>query len=127
MGVRVLEDRDGGGAVLYCSTSGWAFGPVMTSADEAEGFLHSLPSDARSLSEADLRKHYSEFVLTSVCECGEVRVTTCTWCKNGLYPAAVDGKHTNDYDPTDTVECELEPEPPAGERYECSYCKKEMK
>ena len=45
MGIRVLSgtrinEGDGiTGAVLYCSTSGLAFGPVFTDGDEAEEFL----------------------------------------------------------------------------------------
>lgn len=42
MGVRILHgDRRRGYelSVLYCSTTGWAFGPVFPSAEHAEAFL----------------------------------------------------------------------------------------
>lgn len=45
MGIRILSgtrinEGDGTtGAVLYCSTSGLAFGPLFTDDDEAEAFL----------------------------------------------------------------------------------------
>ena len=42
MGIHTLEgELDGGprtGAVLVCSTTGWAFGPVFRSAEDAERF-----------------------------------------------------------------------------------------
>ena len=79
MGVRILSDRAGTTAAMYCSTSGWAFGPVFSqdddhSADErAEAFLrwlstnkhayemHPIASgrDARSLTDAGMEKAYS--------------------------------------------------------------------
>jgi hypothetical protein len=50
--VRVLYDDSEDSAVLYCSTSGWAFGPLFTGNDEhngqerADAFLDWLQSDA---------------------------------------------------------------------------------
>jgi len=34
MGVRILQSHDDGQAVMYCSTTGWAFGPVIDSDGE---------------------------------------------------------------------------------------------
>lgn len=41
MGVRILHDptTDSENTVLYCSTSGWAFGPVFDSVTDADSFL----------------------------------------------------------------------------------------
>ena len=60
MGCRVL---DGGadGAVLYCSTSMTAFGPVFSSAEHAEDFLKWLPCDPRMLEEPDLQTKFLEW------------------------------------------------------------------
>lgn len=60
MGVRILEDNEVG-AVLYCSVTDWAFGPIFADRDEAQAFLDWLPSDPRSLSDGDLDDKFSEF------------------------------------------------------------------
>ena len=62
MGVRILEDHTSGDAVLYCSTSMWAFGPIFENHDEAQGFLDWLrPVDPRTLSDKDLEAYVSTF------------------------------------------------------------------
>lgn len=67
MGVRILHDARADEAVLFCSTSGWAFGPVFSeheghSADErAESFLRWLVIDPRSLDQTDLERKHSEW------------------------------------------------------------------
>lgn len=38
MGVRILQ-TDKGECCFYCSTTMWAFGPVMESSEEADGFI----------------------------------------------------------------------------------------
>ena len=60
MGCRILEGKDSG-AVFYCSTSDWAFGPLMNDYDEAESFLKWLKIDPRTLSENELEKKYVDF------------------------------------------------------------------
>lgn len=82
MGVRILSDRAGTTAALYCSTSDWAFGPVFSQSDtstadeRAKAFLrwlstnkhhyemHSIAScrDARSLTDAGLERAYSAWL-----------------------------------------------------------------
>lgn len=88
MGVRILNDKEGM-ACFYCSTSGWAFGPVFydggqdlvyRSAEErAEAFLGWLKSyepekddrvillpwthDPRRLTDAGLERAYSLFMM----------------------------------------------------------------
>lgn len=70
MGVRILTDRqsDYPQAVLYCSTSDWAFGPVFNGngehdADErAEAFIRWLPQDARRLTESELQTAYGQWL-----------------------------------------------------------------
>jgi hypothetical protein len=73
VGVHILEGKDGN-ALFYCSTTGWGFGPLMGSADEAELFLKFLdPVDPRVMKDPELEGKYSEFVHAYVCECGELR------------------------------------------------------
>ena len=60
MNVRIIASVDG--AVLYCSTSMWAFGMVMTDREEAESFLQWLPLDAREYSDRDLEVKYRQFM-----------------------------------------------------------------
>jgi hypothetical protein len=50
MGCRIIVGREDSGngrecAVLYCSTTGQAFGPVLDSLEEAEEFMEWLESD----------------------------------------------------------------------------------
>lgn len=69
MGVRILSDEDN--AVLYCSTSDWAFGPVFYCEDEhdaherAEAFLRWLDKeknlDPRYPHSSQLESLYSEW------------------------------------------------------------------
>ena len=60
MSVRILHDSDQDVAVLFCSTTDWAFGPVITDGDDhdaverAEAFLRWLVIDPRMLDEAIL-------------------------------------------------------------------------
>ena len=42
MGVRILEGDDN--AVLYCSSSDWAFGPLFDNGEKAQDFLDWLDS-----------------------------------------------------------------------------------
>jgi hypothetical protein len=65
MGVRILSgDKPWDGAVLYCSVSMWAFGPVFENEDQAQEFLNWLaPVDARSInSDRELENKYVEFL-----------------------------------------------------------------
>jgi len=76
MGVRILEgngEGDSKGACFYCSTTDWAFGPLMGSREEAEEFLKWLPTDPRDYKDNELEGLYGDFVRDMVCECGEVR------------------------------------------------------
>ncbi len=72
MGVRILHSEQDEQAVLYCSTTGWAFGPVIglgpvmpydpvDSVERAEAFLRWLAVDARSLSEKELETRWSDW------------------------------------------------------------------
>lgn len=67
MGVRILDSEGLStetGAVLFDSVSGWAFGPVFPSHEDAEEFLEAAPAlieaiygsrlDLRSIVPADL-------------------------------------------------------------------------
>lgn len=60
MGCRILEVKDGR-AVFYCSSSDWAFGPVMESTEEAEAFAKWLPLDPRTYEDNKLESLYCDF------------------------------------------------------------------
>jgi len=59
MGVRIIYD--GTDSVIYDSVTGTAFGPVLNGADpdEVEGWLASLPDDARVISVEDLHRSWA--------------------------------------------------------------------
>ena len=65
MGIRIIEsnsDTDSY-AVLYCSTSMWAFGPVFEDAEQAEAFLDWFrPDDPRILTDAEWETEYAKFI-----------------------------------------------------------------
>lgn len=77
MGCRILEEREDGRAVLYCSTTGWAVGPVFRSYEQAQKFLDWLrdtpneektvlglsKSDPRNYTESVLERLYSRFLM----------------------------------------------------------------
>jgi hypothetical protein len=73
MGVRITHDC----VTLYCSTSGWAFGPVFEDADQAEAFLKwskkHVSRDLRMLSDEELEKEYHNWLRSdALCqECGD--------------------------------------------------------
>lgn len=66
MGCRILigheqgDDRDK--AVLFCSTSMWAFGPVFESEEQAERFLKWCPVDPRKYTKGELMPRWAEFI-----------------------------------------------------------------
>jgi hypothetical protein len=86
MGVRILYDAHREQAVLYCSTTDWAFGPVFyrtdnieyDAHDRAQAFLNWLDTtadyakyektqigtrrDARLLTDAGMQAAYSDFL-----------------------------------------------------------------
>lgn len=62
MGCRILEAKTGE-AVFYCSTSDWAFGPVMDNYEEAEEFLKWLKVDPRQFKDSELESKYCDFRL----------------------------------------------------------------
>ena len=66
MGVRIIQGDgtgDGDYAVLYCSTSGTAFGPLFRDHDEAQAFLDWMgeSDDPRRYSSSELHEKFSEF------------------------------------------------------------------
>jgi hypothetical protein len=72
MGVHIAHDRHNDVAIMYCSTTDWAFGPVFVDddghdADErVEAFLRWLKTttgvpDPRSLTEEELQKAYLDW------------------------------------------------------------------
>lgn len=76
MGCRIIEGKKDGHrdcAVFYCSTTEWAFGPVMGDYEEAESFIAFLKEhpaqngplsgncDPRSYTDSDLETLFSKF------------------------------------------------------------------
>lgn len=66
MGVRIIAGEDE--CCFYCSTSMWAFGPVMGTWEEANLFLKWLRVDPRILTDGQLEGKYSEFRREYGCE-----------------------------------------------------------
>jgi hypothetical protein len=60
-------------AVMFCSTTGWAFGPVFANAEQAERFIDWVPLDPRTYNDSELEGLYGDFLRLFVCECGELR------------------------------------------------------
>jgi hypothetical protein len=62
MGVRITTGSE---AVLYCSTTMWAFGPVFDDYDDAEAFLEWWKAkggqDLRLLTDAELEHEHFEW------------------------------------------------------------------
>ena len=65
MGVRILEGENQEGAVLYCSTVGWAFGPLFLDRQDAQSFLDWLSAretrDPRNLQDHELSDYFDDF------------------------------------------------------------------
>ena len=68
MGCRTISSHMGSVAVMYCSTTMWAFGPVfgdtdVHSADERiEAFMRWLVVDPRSLDDMQLSSKYNDWL-----------------------------------------------------------------
>jgi hypothetical protein len=66
MGVRILSGEDA--AILYCSTTDWAFGPVFgdrdthTGTERAAAFLRWFKAEPRRLNYDELEAKYSEWL-----------------------------------------------------------------
>lgn len=75
MGCRILSGDEG--AVLFCSTSMTAFGPVFESGDHAEDFVKWLGDDPRHLTDRELADKYvcwlNDGIGCPVCGDGPVR------------------------------------------------------
>ena len=65
MGVRILQDTKNRQSCLYCSTSGWAFGPVFGDEDEAAEFIQWYErhfGDPRKHSNKEIEVHHSAWL-----------------------------------------------------------------
>lgn len=60
MSISTIDGDDG--AVLYCNTTMWAFGPVFEDAEAAWAFKSWLNDDPRSYHAADLEELYGEWL-----------------------------------------------------------------
>ena len=76
MGVRISDDKN---VCLYCSTTGLAFGPVMRSVEDAEGFLDLLEAsgtaDARKVAPMALQRLYGQWVAARDSELSDPKST----------------------------------------------------
>ena len=73
MGVHILQNKEDDHCCFYCSTTEWAFGPVMRSYEEAEEFENWLkPTDPRKLKDSELESKNDDFRKERliVCSCG---------------------------------------------------------
>ena len=61
MGIRILHDPTHDYCCFYCSTSMWAFGPIMYSYEKAEEFLEWLKIDPRRFTDKELESKYYDF------------------------------------------------------------------
>lgn len=76
MGCRIIVGHEAGSdheiALLYCSTSGWAFGPVIgvdelgelrgqDAHDIAQAFCNFIPGDPRSYRDAEIARFWDQF------------------------------------------------------------------
>ena len=90
MAVQIMSNRDGSTAIMFCNTTGWAFGPVNRSEEynasqELWMFINNLPRDAREYSSKCLESKYSKFRSElKHCECGEplMNGTQCCLCRD---------------------------------------------
>ena len=111
MGCRIIigkqQSWDGEeAAVLFCSTTGTAFGPVMGSEEEAQAFIEFCPGDPRNYPVTELMNMYADFCRQRVCECGAVA--------DGKPGQDENGTPYNGYPRTD------------GERFICNWCTKKQ-
>jgi hypothetical protein len=75
MGLRILYDPADDMAVMYCSTSDWAFGPVLygpDANDRCQAFIDWLPRDARTYDQPELERLFSEWCAIEEDEKSEV-------------------------------------------------------
>lgn len=89
MSVRILSNEDDTMAALYCSTTDWAFGPVVyTQATKMSAhqlmvkFLEFIVVDARVFSEAELASKWNEF--------HALDWKLCTECHDELAPGSAE-------------------------------------
>lgn len=69
MGVHILANENN--AVFYCSTTLWAFGPLMPGYNIAEAFLRTFAGDdPRHYQDAELEHKWSEFQKLLTCPKG---------------------------------------------------------
>ncbi|HMF95117.1 MAG TPA: hypothetical protein VKE96_12515 [Vicinamibacterales bacterium] len=105
MGVRILHDTGADTAVLYCSTTDWAFGPLFYSDDQAHGaeeraeaFLrwitttdtwwsyerHTViagrPRDARQLTDGGLERAYGDWRAQEAAQWAREEAPTTCMC-----------------------------------------------
>jgi hypothetical protein len=126
MGIHILEGREDHRAILFCSVTNWAFGPVMQSIEEAEAFLKYLaPEDPRTIADKDLEAKYSTFRGEMICECDTVRSLECEYCRDGIARTENHRHVWADGGVTHDEECQQDIPPAPGETFRCKQCKRD--
>jgi len=128
--VQILEDKESGQAVFFCSTSDWAFGPLFPSREAAELFLATDPRDPRLMPDSELEDSFNKFTRAYICECGNLRDEDA--CESQAYQIAPDGCTCPNNGGGDCPWCEAKTiaqdwEPEAGERFICVFCERKRK
>ena len=72
MGVKILTDKDEGISCLYCSTSGWAFGPIFYEDEDPQDFLDWLKEDPRHFTDKVLENKVYEWRKTKEVKDGNI-------------------------------------------------------
>ncbi len=122
MGVRILKDRYDDLAVLFCSTSEWAFGPVFyknaernySASELAKKFLSWLGRDPREYTDDKLRTKYLEFGMLEWKQCSQcfdtlipATLVLCNTCKEETLERLVEQSNHNHINPNckDSTKC----------------------
>lgn len=74
MGVRIMVSRDGD-ECMYCSTTMWAFGPVLLQnhmGKDLDDFISWLPLDPRQYEDKELEALFSKWLAEPVPEASHV-------------------------------------------------------
>jgi hypothetical protein len=61
MSVEIMKDEKSGQQIMFCNTTDWAFGPVFSDDESAEGFLAWLRVDPRPLTDAELSQKVADW------------------------------------------------------------------
>ena len=78
MGCRILEGDSG--AVLYCSTTNWAFGPIFEDYEKADAFIEHCDKDPRKYSKEELKECHQQWIEEEASEAAADAAEDCKYC-----------------------------------------------